>query len=186
MRTLALAILPLAAIADLHAQPAATLTLQPSARIRVKPVGSTTEVIGRVVELRGDTLHFASESGVSVKPLPISQIATLDTSAGMRGHLIEGTLVGAGIGGGMGAVIGAVSYTPCTDPRFMACLMHPSSRGAAAGMGMSAGAVVGALVGALAGATTRSERWDPVRWAKRASNVRPIISPTRAGLKLRF
>jgi hypothetical protein len=189
MRTqLTLSLLAFIAITDLPAQRTANglRDIAPSTRIRVTPVGSSPEIVGRVIEVRGDTLRFSSESGISLKPLHLSQIAALDTSAGLHGRFFEGTLVGLAIGGAVGAVAGALTYTPCTDTGFMACFLHPTSRVDAAGMGMVGGGVTGALIGAIVGAASKAERWNAVIPERSAHTIKPLIGPTRAGLKLRF
>ena len=69
-------------------------------------------------------------------------------------------------------------WSPCTDTGFMACFMHPDSRGDAFVMGAMFGTAIGLPLGLVAGLISKHDVWQPVD-----AHGRPILSiiPGRAG-----
>jgi hypothetical protein len=131
------------------------LWLKPDAKVRVTaPAVGMSEQVGRVQEMRGDTLVLevdAMRGGhlrADLLQVSMPTITKLDVRTGSRGHLLEG----AGIGFLLGAVIGLASGDDPSNQWF----------------GYSAGEKAGALgvvigsVGAIIGATHKSDKWAEV------------------------
>lgn len=74
------------------------------------------------------------------------------------GNISRGFGIGLGIGAVGGGLIGAVSWTECTDEGFLACMMHPESRGQAFLVGAVLGGVAGGFTGIVAGAFSKTAK----------------------------
>lgn len=65
------------------------------------------------------------------------------------------------IGAGVGAAIGALTWSPCTETGFLACLLHPGSRSDQALLVGSITGVIGGIVGAVRAIRAKGE-WEDV------------------------
>ncbi|MEQ9569755.1 MAG: hypothetical protein RLN75_06155 [Longimicrobiales bacterium] len=65
------------------------------------------------------------------------------------------------IGAGVGAAIGALTWSPCTETGFLACLLHPRSRSDQALLVGSITGVVGGIAGAVRAIRAKGE-WEDV------------------------
>lgn len=148
--------------------PSATVTLH----ARVYSAESDTSSAHRLVRERfaqadaetqfiNATLHHPAYSGqpfeafARTTTVPWEDVLGVSVSEKNHGKgLIEGLAYGALVGGAVGAAVGAATYQPCEAW----CILHPESRGSAAGAGFAAGGVLGGLVGALIGGATGSRR----------------------------
>lgn len=72
------------------------------------------------------------------------------------GNILRGFGIGLGVGAAGGGLIGAVIWTECTDEGFLACMMHPESRGEAFLVGAVLGGVAGGITGIIAGAFSKT------------------------------
>lgn len=132
--------------------------------------------------LRLLTLHSGNE--VVFSPYEVDK---LERSLGRHRRFARNFGMSVGIAAAVGGVIGAVSWSPCTETGFMACFMHPDSRGAAFGFGAGVGAMIGIPIGIIAG-LTRQQQWTTVQLPgieddDRRLTVRPIVG-RQVGLQL--
>lgn len=88
-----------------------------------------------------------------------------------KGNAGEGFLYGALGGAVLGGLVGAIAYTPCDDTGFLACMMHPESRGHSALLGAVAGAALGGLVGMIIGSFETTS-------VGRRADVSPVLYKT--------
>ena len=115
------------------------------------------------------------------------EVDKLERSVGRHRNFGRNFGLSVGIAALVGGGLGALTWAPCTDTGFMACFMHPSSRGEAFAWGATAGAVIGVPIGLLAG-LTKSQRWTTVpvpgiEGDDRGFKVRPIVG-RQVGLQL--
>lgn len=158
-----------------------TPSVQPGERVRVTASGFDRRV-GKVVDLRGDTLVFQPRDEPDPVPLAILGVGRLEVPRGrlspLRGALVGGTL-GFAAGGSVALLVVAAEDCPYADP----CLT-PATMGAiflpwAAGL-------AGGLYGALRAAGT--ERWMSLPLASLApagSFTLPAGVPRGALLRVR-
>lgn len=62
---------------------------------------------------------------------------------------------------GIGALL-AIAWSPCTQTGFLACYLHPTSRGEAFAWGLAGGAILGVPAGLIVGLAIKREKWAPV------------------------
>jgi hypothetical protein len=155
MRNIILAVTVFTLVSPARAVAQDALWLTPDAKVRVTaPAVGMSEQVGRVQEMRGDTLVLevdAMRGGhlrADVLHVTMPTITTLEVRTGSRSHWLEG----AGIGFVVGAVIGLASGD------------DPSSEFLAYSAGQKAGFLGGffGIVGAVIGATHKSDKWAEV------------------------
>ena len=138
---------------------------------RVPEVGERVQILtesgrrafGTVSFLSADAIEI-TRNGDGTRYFPVNHVREIrvartvpaqpgaETRRGLKTFLI---MSGAGVG------LGAITWSPCTATGFLACLMHPDSRGEAALRGGALGAIVGVPVALIVGLTTgASEEWD--------------------------
>lgn len=149
LRVVALVVALLAPPAGGRAQ--AAPELGPGTRLRATVGGPAPRVeVGRFARLTDTTLVLAR--GGRSRPIPLSDIARLEWSAGRRPGILGGVVglvVGAAVGGAVGCAVNRDSYG-------VYCGGQDDTK-------VAVGAVIGGLAGGAAGALlTRRERWRPV------------------------
>ena len=145
-------------------------------RIRIKQVDGTVLTGRLAATLSPETIQiFVDSSRVEV---PVARIGVLETSLGRQrnfGKYFGLTAVAASVVGG---TIYALTWSPCTETGFLACLFVPESRGVAFAWGFAGGAIIGLPLGAIIGSVVREERWDPVSLPAPAASrltIHPLI-----------
>ena len=155
MRNIIIAITVFTLVSPARAVAQDALWLTPDAKVRITaPAVGMSQQVGRVQEMRGDTLVLqvdAMRGGhlrADTLHVTMPTITKLDVRTGSRGHWLEG----AGIGFLFGVVIGAASGD---DPpnQWFAC-----SAGEKALMGGFGFGLIGAGIGAL----VKSDKWAEV------------------------
>jgi len=138
---------------------------------RVPEVGERVEILTETGRRAFGTVSFLSAEAIEItlngdgtRYFPVNHVRGIrvartvaappgaGTQRGLKTFLI---MSGAGVG------LGAITWSPCTATGFLACLMHPASRGEAALLGGVLGAIVGVPVALIVGLTTGAwEEWD--------------------------
>lgn len=143
----------------------------PPARLRmVTPELTRTPAIGTLLAMRGDTMLVRVEDSADTTAVALSNLTTLEVSAGRRRPVAKGMGIGLLVGGAIGAFAGAASGS---DREGFISLSAEEK--AAVGAAVFGG--VGALAGGMIGATRRVERWERVSLA----TARPAIGPLPDG-----
>jgi hypothetical protein len=106
--------------------------------------------------------------------VPFDGIENIERSLGERRRFARNLAITTGVGAGAGGLISAISWSPCRETGFLACMLHPESRGDAFAWGFVGGAMLGLPVGIIIGLAEKSERWELV--------PRPSFGPVALGL----
>jgi hypothetical protein len=157
--------------------------VKPGARIRAS-VSDTGVMIGRVIAVRGDSLHVVADRSTDTVHVAANQLTSLDLSIGRHKRRWAGAGIGFLGGAALGAVLGRLSYQPSNCSEFL-CDLGPEPNEI---VGALLGAGFGALVGGGIGAGTTDE-WMPLTSVRRTSlDVRALPSTKRLaiGASLRF
>lgn len=185
MRRLAAVVLLVMLAAAASAQESGRLPpeVQPGARIRASVSGADA-MIGRVIAVRGDSLHMVADRSTDTVHVAANQLTSLDLSIGRHKRRWAGAGIGFLGGAALGALLGRLSYQPSNCTEFL-CDLGPEANEIG---GAILGSVLGALVGGGIGAGTADE-WMPLSPVSRTSfDVRALPSSRRfaIGASLRF
>ena len=158
MRNIIIAITVFTLVSPARAVAQDALWLTPDAKVRITaPAVGMSQQVGRVQEMRGDTLVLqvdAMRGGhlrADTLHVTMPTITKLDVRTGSRGHWLEG----AGIGFLLGAVIGLASGD---DPPAEGWFSYDYSAGDKALLG---GSLLG-IVGAVIGQSIKTDKWAEV------------------------
>jgi len=126
--------------------------------VRVLLVSGQT-VSGAVVSMAPGGLLLAMGDG-STSGVPGTRIRRIDRLAGERrygaqGFLVTSILTGTAVGAAM-----AATWSPCTRTGWYSCMMEPSGRGDAFGMGFVAGGLVLGIPAGLLVALVKTDHWE--------------------------
>jgi hypothetical protein len=141
-------------------------------RIRVEQADGTV-LVGTVEGISPDALVLGSSTTGS-RTLSFGMIESIERSLGEQRRFGRNLAITMGIAAGAGGLISAVSWSPCRDTGFMACFLHPESRGQAFTWGFVAGGVIGLPVGVIVGLAAKDERWERI--------ARPAVGRVAIGL----
>ena len=155
--------------------PAATVgQASPDAGARVRVHDSTGEIVTGVLEfVSPEELQLRSDRGPRYR-IPRSEVERLETSLGDHRRFGRNFAIAVGISSFAVGTVSAVSWSPCTQTGFMACFLHPTSRGEALSMGLIGGALLGVPIGVIAGLAGKHERWEPLAFGGHGGS--PAIS----------
>ena len=169
---------------------------------RVPEIGERVQILTESGRRAFGTVSFLSADAIEItlngdgnRYFPLNQVRGIrvarqvppqpgaGTRRGLKTFLI---MSGAGVG------LGAMTWSPCTATGFLACLMHPDSRGEAALLGGAIGAMVGVPVALIVGLTTgASEDWDDavlptggITEVLMAPRIFPGVTPGAVGVGL--
>ncbi|MDH3204968.1 MAG: hypothetical protein OEO79_00065 [Gemmatimonadota bacterium] len=173
--TLLGAVLPAAS----HAQ----TVLSPGDRIRFREAEGAV-VIGVVSAISAEEVRLATQDR-SGHVVSRDQIESLERSLGTERRFARNLFISVGAGAAIGGVMGAVTWKPCRETGFLACFLHPASRGEAAQWGTAAGALIGVPIGVIVGLATRHEVWEPLSVhgpGGSTVSIRPVVSPDLLGV----
>jgi hypothetical protein len=152
---LAIAVLSIHGVGDSAAQ--TIRSLEPGTRVRVRMTQATRTVVASIVGARPDTLLLARPSSLveSMIPLAVSDIRTLEISAGRR-HLVPhgvilGFLLGSALVGGYNSILQSQCFTNCPDP-----------------VPFTVGGLVGGIAGGVGFSFIRADRWVEVALPRRS------------------
>jgi hypothetical protein len=136
-------------------------------RIRVQQPG------GRVTV---GTVERISENEIVVggSALPRDGIESIERSLGERRRFARNLAITTGVAAGAGGLISAISWSPCRETGFLACMLHPESRGDAFAWGVVGGGILGIPLGIIIGLAEKDERWEPI--------ARPAVGRVALGL----
>jgi hypothetical protein len=149
-------------------------------RVRIRNPGLAGQwIIGRVESAGPDSILVTDSRG-RVHRLKTSNVVWADTLAGTRRRTGDGFFIGFGAGAALGAGLGAATHRPCNDG-FLVCGYDISKSTQMIVSGLALG-LLGGIVGAAAGHGYKADRWDPLDLPEKA--VRPIVRPSRGGLRL--
>ena len=131
---------------------ASTVSVAPGSRVRVKTLTLVAPLVANFLEQRGDTLVFIEDGrGRGLWTFALSQIQTLETTAGEAGRnkrpIAQGAAIGAGVGLALGVLFAAVAQPSDSTKEYSAILTG------------AAGAAAGAGIGAYFGSRVKAERW---------------------------
>ncbi len=162
----------------------------PGARIRISAQGlGARQVVGTVVELRGDSLVFAPQSGhdlisVSLESLQHLEVSQSRSSVGTS--ILKHAGIGLLVGATGGALAGPLVLSPAcdvfkkdldTELKCLSDLADGAIRVRAAVLFGVAGGALGAVIGAIVG----RERWEEVA----RNRIRVSVAPQpNAGIAL--
>jgi hypothetical protein len=141
-------------------------------RVRLQQVDGTV-LVGTVEGISMDELVLGSATTDS-RTLSLGGIESIERSLGEQRRFGRNLAISMGIAAGAGGLLSAVSWSPCRETGFMACFLHPESRGQAFTWGFVAGGVIGLPVGVIVGLAAKGERWQPI--------ARPAVGRVALGL----
>jgi hypothetical protein len=119
-------------------------------------VGTAERISPDEIVLGGSTLSFDG-------------IESIERSLGERRRFGRNLAITTGVAAGAGGLISAISWSPCRETGFLACMLHPESRSDAFAWGFVGGGILGLPLGIIIGLADKSERWEPV--------TRPSLGP---------
>ena len=157
--------------------------LSPGDRIRVRE-GEGATVIGVVSAISAQEVRLATRDR-SGHVVSRDQIESLERSIGTERRFARNLFISVGATAAIGGVLGAVTWQPCRQTGFLACFLHPESRGEAATWGIAAGALVGVPIGIIVGLAARHEVWESLSVqgpGGSAVSVRPVVSADLLGV----
>jgi hypothetical protein len=128
-------------------------------RVRVS-VRNGSSVTGLLTRVQDQQISLLVE-GSRIIEVRFDEMERLERSTGKQRRGARGFGTGVAAGAAVGGVLAAASWTECTQQGFMACFMHPSSRGEAAMLGVVVGGAIGIPVGILMALSSR-ELWADV------------------------
>jgi hypothetical protein len=152
-------------------------------RVRVQRTDGVA-VVGMVSAITPEEIRLIGDGGDALA-VPTGQIESLERSLGVRRSFAKNLFVTMGVSAGALGLISAAAWTPCTDTGFLACMMHPESRGDAFGWGFMGGAVIGLPIGVIIGLASKGERWDPLQPPTVGSVALSVVARPGSGLALR-
>jgi hypothetical protein len=128
---------------------------------------------GRVVI--GTVERVSSEEVVvGDSALSVDGIESIERSLGERRRFARNLAITTGVAAGAGGLISAISWSPCRETGFLACLLHPESRSDAFAWGFVGGGILGLPLGIIIGLAEKDERWEPI--------ARPAVGRVSLGL----
>ena len=131
-------------------------------RVRLHPRGGSV-ITGQVTSATAGEIRLLVEGSDSEVEFHRSSITGLEKSLGEHRKFAKVLFMSVGATAALTGAVSAISWKPCRDTGFMACLLHPESRGAAFSWGAVGGAVIGLPIGIVLGLTMKSEKWASVK-----------------------
>ena len=129
-----------------------SVPIAPGSRVRVMTATLVAPLIANFLEQRGDSLVFIEDGrGRGLWSFAISQIQTLEMTAGEAGRNKRPIAKGAAIGAGVGLALG-VLFAAAAEP-------SDSTKEYSKVLTGAAGAAAGAGIGAYFGSRVKTERW---------------------------
>ncbi len=129
-------------------------------RVRIRKTDGDTH-IGTIAFASAEEVRLSAGPTWSEIHIPMGEIEKIETSQGKHRHFGRNFLITVASTSAAMGLISAVAWSPCTETGFLACMLHPGSRGEALTWGLSGGALLGLPLGLLVGLTARSESWRP-------------------------
>ena len=129
--------------------------------VRISQTNGTV-VTGTVSYASAEEVRLQSGSAGQELLILRGEIGKMERSLGRHrsfGKNFAITLVSSSVG--MGALL-AIAWSPCTETGFLACYLHPTSRGEALTWGLAGGAILGVPAGLIVGLAVKREKWAPV------------------------
>jgi hypothetical protein len=124
-------------------------------RIRVRQTDGRVTV-GTVDRISADELVLGGSA------LSMDGIESIERSLGERRRFARNLAITTGVAAGAGGLISAMSWSPCRETGFLACMLHPESRGDAFAWGFVGGGILGLPLGIIIGLAEKDERWEPI------------------------
>lgn len=131
-------------------------------RVRVQQADGRM-VVGTVERISPEEIVLGGST------LSLDGIESIERSLGERRRFGRNLAITMGVAAGAGGLISAISWSPCRETGFLACMLHPESRSDAFAWGFAGGGIVGLPLGIIIGLAEKSERWEPV--------TRPFFGP---------
>ena len=154
---LVLLLLPTPCVAGDALPAPVSAAVEPGVRVRVTLIArEPAPVVGRILEVPGDSILVAADPDSSQRTIPRAAIAKLEVSEGFHSSTLRGAYAGSLLLAIPGAVIGLVAGGQSHSES------GTSSMAEGAVAGFAVGAVVGAGVGALLGSFSHHERWKKI------------------------
>ncbi|HEX6644629.1 MAG TPA: hypothetical protein VF037_08125 [Gemmatimonadales bacterium] len=147
----------------------------PTGGTRLRIVTVERSITGLLVSEGSDSIVLRTGDG-STASVSRSDVRGVEQSLGWRSNAWRGAELGAGIGAAIGVLFGAMADTDGDSPAYRQ-LEKTGQIITNGGIGLAVGAVGGFAIGSR----TRSERWRP-----RPAVHALIVTPSGAGLQLRF
>jgi len=136
-------------------------------RVRVQQADGTV-LVGTVEGISADEIVLGSSTADS-QALSLEGIESIERSLGDQRRFGKNLAITMGIAAGAGGLLSAISWSPCRETGFLACLLHPESRGDAFAWGFVGGGILGLPLGIIIGLAEKDERWERI--------ARPAFGP---------
>ena len=177
-RHLAVAALALVVAGPLSAQSDTASTWPVGSRVRVS-TQTTRKIVGKLSEVRGDTLVIRTGSGLIKFRRKVHVDSTLNVEISRGQYVSANRVAGGALAGAVGGVLLTMVLSEAMGD--LCVLGECSSRDTDYGRA----AVIGGVGGALAGAMSLADRWEQVRTPLRVS-FQPGRQQARVALTFAF
>lgn len=151
-------------------------------RVRISLGPSDAMLVGELTAVGSDRLVLALDDGTTV-PVPVSDLIGVERGR-REPNFVKHFLTTVAVSTAGGSLLAGLTWSECEGW----CILNPSSRREAVGLGAAVGAVIGVSVGVLTGLSATEERWDPVGLpsddASLADRISLEVAPTSGGLSL--
>jgi len=148
-------------------------------RVRISKWDGTT-VTGALARTSGDEVTVLAGVGGAEFTIPLSDIETMERSLGRKRQFGKNFVVALGVTSAAAGILSAAAWKPCTETGFLACMLHPASRGDALAWGLVGGAALGIPIGVIAGLTISKEVWETTGTSGREAprlSLLPVLGP---------
>jgi hypothetical protein len=145
-------------------------------RVRVRYDNGSLK--GVLHEIAPTGLRLRTSEGDTTAVIDFNRVTGVERSVGRGRNFVKYFFLTVGASATVIGAISAMSWSPCTETGFLACLMHPNTRGDAFVMGFVGGGVVGVPLGLILGLAAREEKWERAVMPPQSGGriaLRPIV-----------